>query len=215
MSDVRPESTPLQFLVIFFLGIHSTSKEMKIFHKIPMRFKNFLDSIVHLPACLIWLHDLIWPCCAFCRPVGKLLHFRFQHEIFTHFPLWKNKLWVLVLTNKNRTERILSYASGPSINYVVSKSAIFDPLSLCRLFTKSNRQFLTQPLPRRHSLWTAPSMSGEWWHKKLIFACWYFLLIIYDSCTSSSTYPKYMFVVFKMWPNWWKPLTLSKAYKNY
>ena len=128
MSNVRLESTPLQFLVIFSFGILSTSNELKIFHKIPMRFKNFLDSIVHSPACLIWLHDLIWPCCAFCRPVGKLLHFRFQHEIFTHFPLWKNKLWVLVLTNKNRAERILSYALGPSLHYVVSKSTIFDPL---------------------------------------------------------------------------------------
>ena len=82
----------IRFLVIFSLaGLPSTSNEMKIFHKIPMRFNNFLDSIVHLPACLIWLHDLIWPCCAFCRPVGKLLHFRFQHEIFTHctFPCGK------------------------------------------------------------------------------------------------------------------------------
>ena len=49
----------------------------------------------------------------------------------------------------------------PSINYVLSKLAIFDPLPLCHLSYSVRSMYYivfgtTPPLPRRHSLWTAP-----------------------------------------------------------
>ena len=48
---------------------------------------------------------------------------------------------------------------GPSINYVISKLAIFDPLppSLSSLYCIKSAIFYPHPpLVRRHSLWTAP-----------------------------------------------------------
>ena len=63
---------------------------------------------------------------------------------------------------------------GPSINYVVPKSPIFNPLSpTWSVFLLSNigdfwLPSAPHPLPRRHSLWTAPYIyyvkwSVAWW----------------------------------------------------
>ena len=54
------------------------------------------------------------------------------------------------------------FGAGPSIKYVVSKSKISDPLPLVvffdkyGLFSKSSFGLPPSPLPRRHSLGTAP-----------------------------------------------------------
>ena len=56
---------------------------------------------------------------------------------------------------------------GPSINYVVSKSAIFDPLLLVVFLLSKIGNFCPPPPPplRRHSLWTAPKGRIVNFHK--------------------------------------------------
>ena len=70
---------------------------------------------------------------------------------------YHNKTWLL---HKGIRQRESGDANqkGPSIKYVVSKSALFNPLPPhYRLFTKYNwRPVTPSPLQRRHSLWTAP-----------------------------------------------------------
>ena len=54
-------------------------------------------------------------------------------------------------------------SKGPSINYVISKLANFDPLLYLVVFLLSKiGTFCPHPSPmRRHSLWTAPNQSDK------------------------------------------------------
>ena len=53
---------------------------------------------------------------------------------------------------------------GPSINYVVSKSAIFDPLPLLVVFLLSKIGNFWPPPLKCHSLWTAPKYHVHIFH---------------------------------------------------
>ena len=68
-------------------------------------------------------------------------------------------------TSRNNCKKLRRYIK--SINYVVSKSAIFDPLSPLSSFLLGKVYVVNRlwgyPLPplRRHSLWTAPNVSRQ------------------------------------------------------
>ena len=75
-----------------------------------------------------------------------------------HWVLKQFKIWISSWASISKS--ITLNAKGPSINYVVSKLAIFDtlpPLLIVFLLCKIGNFDPPSPLLRRHSLWMAPN----------------------------------------------------------
>ena len=68
--------------------------------------------------------------------MGAIHSFTVAKSLEAHLQCWIGDCTVLLVLSKIKphADHVGLLGKGPSINYVVSKSAIFDPLPPCRLF---------------------------------------------------------------------------------